>query len=80
MESIIALTLGDPAGIGPEIIVKAFQDELLSIDHQILVIGDAELLLKTAKQIAPEILIHSVTSPEEGWYKTCTIDVIDLNG
>ena len=79
MESIIALTLGDPAGIGPEIIVKAFKDELLSVDNQILVIGDAELLKKTAKQIAPEILIHPVTSPQEGWYKTCTIDVIDLN-
>jgi 4-phospho-D-threonate 3-dehydrogenase / 4-phospho-D-erythronate 3-dehydrogenase len=79
MEPVIALTLGDPAGIGPEIIVKAFQDEPLPIDNQILVIGDAELLKKTAKQIAPKIRIHPVTSPQEGWYKTCTIDVIDLN-
>ena len=79
MESIIALTLGDPAGIGPEIIVKAFQDELLSVDNQILVIGDAELLKKTAKQIAPKIRIHPVTSPQEGRYQACTIDVIDLN-
>ena len=78
MESIIALTLGDPAGIGPEIIVKAFQDELLSVDNQILVIGDSGLLKKTAKQIAPEILIHPINSPKEGWYQTCTIDVIDL--
>jgi 4-phospho-D-threonate 3-dehydrogenase / 4-phospho-D-erythronate 3-dehydrogenase len=78
MEAIIALTLGDPAGIGPEIIVKAFQDELLTKDARVLVIGDAELLKRTAKKIAPEILIHSVTSPEEGWYQTCTIDVIDL--
>ncbi len=79
MEAIIALTLGDPAGIGPEIIIKAFQDELLSIDTRVLVIGDAELLKRTAKQIAPEILIHSIASPKEGWYQTCTIDVIDLN-
>ena len=78
MESIIALTLGDPAGIGPEIIVKAFQDELLSLNNQILVIGDSGLLKKTAKQIAPEILIHPINSPKEGWYQTCTIDVIDL--
>jgi 4-hydroxythreonine-4-phosphate dehydrogenase len=78
MESIIALTLGDPAGIGSEIIVKAFQDELLPIDNQILVIGDAEVLRRTAKQIAPEILIHPVTSPQEGFYQSCTIDVIDL--
>jgi 4-phospho-D-threonate 3-dehydrogenase / 4-phospho-D-erythronate 3-dehydrogenase len=79
MEAIIALTLGDPAGIGPEIIVKAFQDEFLSIDNRILVIGDAKLLKRTSEQVAPEILVHSVTSPEEGWYQTCTIDVIDLD-
>ena len=77
METIIALTLGDPAGIGPEIIVKAFQDKILPIDNQILVIGDSELLKKTAKQIAPKILIHPINSPEEGWYQTCTVDVID---
>ncbi|MBC8283135.1 MAG: 4-hydroxythreonine-4-phosphate dehydrogenase PdxA [Nitrospinae bacterium] len=76
---IIALTQGDPAGIGPEVIVKAFQDEVLSIDTRILVIGDAQLLKRTAKQIAPEILIHSVASPDEGWYQPCTIDIIDLN-
>ena len=75
----IALTLGDPAGIGPEIIVKAFQDEILTINTRILVIGDAKTLEKTAQQIAPEILIHSIESPDEGWYQPYTIDVIDLN-
>ncbi|MEK9628649.1 MAG: 4-hydroxythreonine-4-phosphate dehydrogenase PdxA [Nitrospinota bacterium] len=76
---IIALTMGDPAGIGPEIIVKAFQDEILAIDTRVLVIGDAKTLKKTAKQIAPEVLIHPIQSPEEGWYQPCTIDVIDLD-
>ena len=76
---ILALTLGDPAGIGPETIVKAFQDEVLSIKTKIIVIGDANLLKRTAKQVAPEILVHSVSSPKEGWYQPCTIDVIDLN-
>ena len=75
----IALTLGDPAGIGPEIIVKAFQDEILTINTRILVIGDAKTLGKVAQQIAPEILIHSIESPDEAWYQPYTIDVIDLN-
>jgi len=75
----IALTLGDPAGIGPEIIVKAFQDEILTINTRILVIGDAKTLEKTAQQIAPEILIHAIESPDKGWYQPYTIDVIDLN-
>ena len=75
----IALTLGDPAGIGPEIIVKAFQDEILTINTRVLVVGDAKTLKKVAQKIAPEILIHSIESPDEAWYQPYTIDVIDLN-
>ena len=70
--------MGDPAGIGPEIIVKAFQDEALPLQSRALVIGDAYLLQETAKKYAPEILIHPIKKPEEGWYQTSTIDVIDL--
>ena len=75
---IIALTMGDPAGIGPEVIVKAFQDDTLPLQSRAVVIGDARLLQETAKKFAPEILVHSINRPEEGWYQTCTIDVIDL--
>ena len=75
---IIALTMGDPAGIGPEIIVKAFQDDMLPLQSRVLVIGDARLLQETAKKFSPEVLIHPIRKPEEGWYQTCTIDVIDL--
>ena len=75
----IALTLGDPAGIGPEIIVKVFQDEILTINSRILVIGDAKTLEKVAQKIAPEIQIHSIKTPSEGCYQPYTIDVIDLN-
>ena len=75
---IIALTMGDPAGIGPEIIVKAFQDDMLPLQSRVLVIGYARLLQETAKKFSPEVLIHPIRKPEEGWYQTCTIDVIDL--
>ena len=76
---IIALTQGDPAGIGPEVIVKAFQDEALFADTRILVIGDLQILKNKAKQISPEIKVHSVASAKEGLYQPGTIDIIDLN-
>ncbi len=75
---IIALTMGDPAGIGPEVIVKAFQDDTLPSRSRAVVIGDVRLLRETAKKYAPEILMHPINRPEEGLYQTCTIDVIDL--
>jgi len=44
-EAIIAVTMGDPAGIGPEVIVKA-HSELLARDEPVnkLVVGDLALL------------------------------------
>ena len=47
----IVLTMGDPAGIGPEIIVKAFGErpELL---RQTVVAGDVETLRRAARQLA----------------------------
>lgn len=74
---IIALTMGDPAGIGPEVIVKAFQDD--TFQSRTVVIGDARVLQAFAKKYAPEILVHTIDHPRDGWYQTCTIDVIDLN-
>ena len=71
--------MGDPAGIGPEVIVKAFQDDTLHLQSRAIVVGDARLLQATAKKYAPEILVHTVNRPDQGWYQTCTIDVIDLN-
>jgi 4-phospho-D-threonate 3-dehydrogenase / 4-phospho-D-erythronate 3-dehydrogenase len=75
---IIALTMGDPAGIGPEVIIKSFQDDVLPLQARVVVIGDARLLQETAKKYASEILVHTINKPDEGWYQTRTIDVIDL--
>lgn len=46
MSKRIALTLGDPAGIGPEIIVKAVKELSLSQRQRIVVIGSVNVLKK----------------------------------
>lgn len=43
----LALTLGDPAGIGPEIVLKALADPEIQLLAQITVIGHRSVLLKT---------------------------------
>ncbi len=47
----LALTLGDPAGIGPEIVLKALADPILRQQAQITVIGDAGLLAKIHRSL-----------------------------
>jgi 4-hydroxythreonine-4-phosphate dehydrogenase len=58
----LALTLGDPAGIGPEIVVKAWS-ELRASGPAFLVVGDCQALTSAATGAATEIV--RITSPEE---------------
>jgi 4-hydroxythreonine-4-phosphate dehydrogenase len=51
----LAITLGDPAGIGPEVILKALADPLLREACQITVIGSRSLLQNTYEQLQQTI-------------------------
>lgn len=53
----LAVTLGDPAGIGAEVVLKALADEQITQDAQITVIGSRSLL-----QTAYDQLRHTVDS------------------
>ena len=47
----LALTLGDPAGIGPEIVLKALADDNLKDHCQITVVGSRSVLESTYQQL-----------------------------
>ncbi|MEB3336574.1 MAG: 4-hydroxythreonine-4-phosphate dehydrogenase PdxA [Leptolyngbyaceae bacterium] len=47
----LALTLGDPAGIGPEVILKALADPALPQTCAVTVVGSRSLLHKTYQQL-----------------------------
>jgi len=47
----IAITMGDPAGIGPEIIVKMFKKENLYKYADVFVIGDLFPILSAQRRI-----------------------------
>lgn len=47
----LALTIGDPAGIGPEIVLKALADPSIHEKCQITIFGDSELLNRTYQQL-----------------------------
>ncbi|MFP3344925.1 hypothetical protein R0J87_20835, partial [Halomonas sp. SIMBA_159] len=49
--SRLALTLGDPAGIGPEIVLKALADSSLREECEITVVGTRSLLEKNAQEL-----------------------------
>lgn len=77
---IVGITMGDPAGNGPEITVKALSDPTLYDRCRPIVIGDAKML-EQAKEFVhhPEITIHPVTDVKDAYFKAGTIDVYHLD-
>jgi 4-hydroxythreonine-4-phosphate dehydrogenase len=61
--SSIAITMGDPAGISPEIIVKAFIQEP-ELTKNCFVVGDAAAMQRAAADIACAIKIDSIFESE----------------
>lgn len=79
MRKTLAITLGDPAGVGPEITAKALDDPELYQRCKPLVVGDAAILRRACDLVGrPELQIHSVQNPAEGLYRAGTIDVLDM--
>jgi len=79
-EAIIGITMGDPAGIGPEIIVRFFQQEPGAAQAHILVIGDKGILQEVAERLGVQTPcgFRSISSPHEAHFDG-TINVQDLN-
>lgn len=78
IKPIIAITLGDPAGVGPEIVVKALKAQELYDVCRPLVIGDAGILKKAMEITDISLKLNAVTNPEDGEYVLGTMDFVDL--
>ncbi|MCU1572685.1 MAG: pdxA, partial [Micrococcaceae bacterium] len=76
---IVAITMGDAAGIGPEIIVKALADAELQSKARMLVIGDLRRIQLAAGVVSSQLTLRKVTSPAEALFETGTIDVLDVD-
>ncbi|MEL6493760.1 MAG: 4-hydroxythreonine-4-phosphate dehydrogenase PdxA [Cyanobacteria bacterium J06623_7] len=69
----LALTQGDPAGIGSEIILKALADKSLTQQAQIMIIGNRQLL-----QFTYEHLLQQTELTEVDLANPQTLSVLDL--
>jgi 4-hydroxythreonine-4-phosphate dehydrogenase len=64
----IGITMGDPTGIGPEIIVKALSSEELFEACRPLVLGDRGVLTKTIERLGLDSTVEVFDAiPEEGY-------------
>mgnify|MGYP000856851358 CR=1 FL=1 len=70
--------MGDPAGIGPEIAVKALTDPQVTETSDCFIIGDAEVIADAAKYSGVDCKLYRISNPSEGIYEAGTVNVIDL--
>ena len=76
---IIAITMGDPASIGPEIAVKALQQRSIHEICKPLLVGDAKVFEQIIRKLKLNVKVNAVDKVADAKFELATIDVFDLN-
>ena len=75
---IVAITMGDASGVGPEIIMKALARPDVYALCRPLVVGDATRLREADAVTRTGLQVAAVASPAEAHFAPGTVDCIDL--
>lgn len=75
---LIAITMGDPAGIGPEIILKALHKSEVFARCRPLIIGDRRILARAAPWVKLPLNLELVSRPDAGRYAPGMAALLDL--
>ncbi len=62
---MLAVTMGDPAGIGPEVTVRALSDKSVRSSARVVVIGDQKILAEASRVTGADVPWHPVYTPRE---------------
>jgi len=61
----LAIATGDPAGIGPEVVLKALADSALLTDGAVTLVGSADWLRQTYRQLRQILPADRVADPDQ---------------
>ena len=78
MKPILAITMGDPAGIGPEITVRALNRKETYEKCRPVVTGDAAIMRQAVKLLGFDLQVNAVQNVKDAKFEFGTIDVLDL--
>ena len=74
---ITAITMGDPAGIGPEIVVGTMLDKGIHEICRPFVIGSEAIMERAAKVLGKELKYHKISDPSEANYEYGVVDILE---
>ncbi|WP_211088877.1 4-hydroxythreonine-4-phosphate dehydrogenase PdxA [Desulfovibrio desulfuricans] len=75
---VVAITMGDASGIGPEIIVKALARPEIGSWANALVVGDAGRLREAAKITGVAVQVESIADPDDARYVPGRVNCLDV--
>lgn len=75
---LITITMGDPAGVGAEVTVKAIHELSGKFSPGLIVIGDSRFIRKAIDNCNLSMSVRSIASIEEAKPEDGTITVLDL--
>ncbi len=75
---LIGVTLGDPAGVGPEIVARALAQESLHGRARLVVIGTDQVVRAALKLVGSSLSVHPIQNPAQGIFSPGTLELIDL--
>jgi 4-phospho-D-threonate 3-dehydrogenase / 4-phospho-D-erythronate 3-dehydrogenase len=76
---VLAITMGDPASIGPEIGVKALLEENIHAICRPLLVGDAKVFQQIIDRLQLKAKVNVVSKVADAKFEIGSIDVYDLN-
>jgi 4-hydroxythreonine-4-phosphate dehydrogenase len=77
--TVTGVTLGDPSGVGPEVVVKAFADPVLHEESKLFVIGAIEPIQRAIEQVGLSQSVRSIKAPSDANSSSDFIDVFELD-
>ncbi|MDI7277975.1 MAG: 4-hydroxythreonine-4-phosphate dehydrogenase PdxA [Anaerolineae bacterium] len=75
---ILAVTMGDASGVGPEVVARAAADPRVSEQARLIVVGDAATMEAATELAGVPLRVRAVDSPDGASFAPGTLEVLDL--
>ncbi len=77
---LVALTLGDPSGVGPEVVAKALAEPVVHDHGRLFVIGDLEAVRGAVALTGSGAAVRAIAGAGEAASDPSAIDVLEVEG
>ncbi len=75
---VLAITMGDAAGVGPEVIVRALMRQEIYQICSPMIVGDTGIFRKTIEGLKLDFQIHCIRQASEAHFQHGSLDILDV--